>query len=158
VDAIGAYREIGPYLASIGEAQYDFIFAVLHHGETPTEFDYLWRNDGGQCRMQIAPMHQEVWRAIPFFSSDAERIFKTHLARVEVSIFPRAGLEGDRSETILKIKGADNLYGVRTHLNAGADTREMRRLLVNFGLQTRLLKRCRSCEATDPGANDRDAR
>jgi hypothetical protein len=103
-------------------------------------------------------MHEEVRRAIPCFSNGAERIFKAHLARIEVSIFPRAGLESNRSETILKIKGADNLYGIRTHLNAGADTREMRRLLVNFGLQTRLLKRCRSCETTDPGANDRDAR
>jgi hypothetical protein len=158
VHAVGAYREISPYLASIGEAQYDFIFAVFHLGETPTEFNYLRRSDRGQCGMQITPMHQQVGRAVPSFSSGAERIFKAHRARIEVSIFPRAGLESDRSETILKIKGADNLYGVRTHLNAGADTREMRRLLVNFGLQTRLLKRCRSCEATDPGANDRDAR
>jgi hypothetical protein len=62
------------------------------------------------------------------------------------------------AQSRLDAEPAMHLHGIRALLDAGADPRELVRLLVDLGADAALPQRRRQSEPADPGADDRNRR
>ena len=81
---------------------------------------------------------------------------KRTLARIEVLVIPRAGIERGRAQICLKSKGAKDFHRVKADLNAGSNTSEASSLLIDGDIDANSLQRCRGRKSAHSRADDRN--
>ncbi len=155
VDAVGADHRIGARARAVGEGEIDLAGGVVDSGELLAEMDAVGGNGRGERVVQIGAVHAEIGRAKQAFR---HRQLARHHAGVPDAVEVRVRREGDAAQALLDADAAQHLHRVRHHLNARADAREARRLLVDLRRDADPAQRRGDGEPAHVGADDGDRR
>ena len=115
----------------------------------------MWTHVGRHGReqrvVQIAAVHAQIRRVVEALR---HRQFARDLAGVADPVEMRIGRERKLAQPLLDADAAQHLHRVRHHLDAGADARKARSLLVDLHVDADLAQRGGGRKATHAGADD----
>ena len=140
MDAVGGDHGVGARRGAVGKAQCNAIAAPIDIGQLLVEREPI----GGHLRderfVKIAAVHQEIRRAVFRLGVGAERQLVFHGAAVPLPVGPGLRLERPRADARLQADAAQHPHGIGRHLDAGAEPREARRLLVDTDRKAALMQ------------------
>jgi hypothetical protein len=106
--------------------------------------------------MQVAAVEREIRRAVALLELAPERVIVGDPAGGGVAVERRCRVKRDLAQAILDAQSTVHAHGVRALLDAGADPRELVRLLVDAHGDPAAAQRRRRSEPADAGADDGD--
>ncbi len=101
-------------------------------------------------------MRQQIGRAEFLFGALAKNHVEFDFAGAPVAVVPGARVEGLRAQSRFQSQPAQHLHGIAADLDAGANPRELRRLLVDGDIDAHPPQRSGGREPTHAGADDRN--
>ena len=156
MNAVGADHGIGRGGCTIGERQPDALAGLVQPDQFVVELDAIVRHRARQRRMQITAMRQQIGRAKFLFGALAENHVELDFAGAPVAVVPGARIERLAAKSLFQPEPAQHLHGVAADLDAGAEPRELRRLLVDGDVDAYPAQRRGGGKATHAGADNRD--
>ena len=143
---------------SVGEAQSNAACRLLDAGQTMVEPQAVRRDDACQRFVKVAAMGQQIRRAVLRLGRGAEHHVEQDLAGLPVPVVPRARIEGLGAQHRFQPQAAQHMHGVAADLDAGAQPRELPRLLVDGDGEALLAERRRGGQSPHAGARDGDVK
>ncbi len=154
--AVGADHGIGVGSRTIGERQPDAVSSFIQSGQLVAEFHAFVGHGAGKRRMQIAAMREQIGRAELRLRALAEDHVELDVAALPVAVIPGARIERPAAHPLLEAELAQHLHRVAADLDAGAEPRELLRLLVDRDRGADPAQRGGGREPAHAGADDRD--
>ncbi len=156
IHAVRADRDVGRLHRAVVEAEAHLAAGVLDRRELAAEGDGARRHGLGHQRVEIAAMHGQVARAVGLERVIAERDLRHDLGRDAVAAVPEIRMRTHRVQRVLAADAAHDLHHVRAEVDARAEARERRRLLVEPHVVAAALQQRGGGGAAEAGAHDRD--
>ncbi|SOY41554.1 hypothetical protein CBM2586_A11144 [Cupriavidus phytorum] len=158
VDAVGADHDIGLFDRAVGEAQLHHIALVGDAFQLLVE-EQRARGDGvGQQLVEVAAVHGQVAGAVVAHRIVAQRDLRDHFAGEAVAAVPVVGVAAHVVERVLDADAPHDLHHVGPDMDARAQARERRCLLIQPDLEAGSLQQGGRGRPSESGADNCDSR
>ncbi|SPA48776.1 protein of unknown function [Cupriavidus taiwanensis] len=158
VDAVGADHDVGFLDGAVGEAQLHHIALVGDAFQLLVEEQRAGRDGVGQQLVEIAAMHGQVAGAVMAHRIVAQRDLRDHLAGEAVAAVPVVGVAAHVVERVLDADAPHDLHHVGPDMDARAQARERRCLLIQPDLEAGSLQQGGRGRSSESGADNCDSR
>ena len=136
MDAVARDQDVRSLAAAVLKGESHFAVLLRNVLELLSEVNALRRYRTQQPAMQVAAMHDDMRLAEAFFVLVAENHLVRDLARVPVPALILLRVKALVGDFLVEAKTGEDVHGVGTDLDAGADTCKGRRLLEHLHVHT----------------------
>src|SRR5580704_17231822 len=135
MDAVGADQNVGRDARLVLKPSLDVVAPLGEPSEAMSEMDPLGRKPRGNDRQQIGTVNGDVRRAVKLFALRIERRALQRAAVVPAPLMGAARAHALAQEAFAEAEPNQDAGRVRPHVDAAADMRQRRRLLVEVDLE-----------------------